>query len=172
MFGSDTSNNQTQTTISSNDTDTTNPTLAGNAPALSSTVPPVGLGDSPAPESVLTEDTANTSSSPDIPEFVPPDNDGNINKFSAPSPKPVDNLADIKKEALTKLGPLVDKLDQEPADKFKTLMMMIQASDDQSLISKAYDAANAIGDEKVKAQALLDVINEINYFTNQTTPEV
>jgi hypothetical protein len=44
-------------------------------------------------------------------------------------------------------------------------MMMIQASDDQSLLKTAYEAAQAITDEKARAQALLDVINEINYFT-------
>lgn len=32
---------------------------------------------------------------------------------------------------------------------------MIQASDDQSLIQQAYDAAQQIQDEKIKAQALL-----------------
>ena len=44
-------------------------------------------------------------------------------------------------------------------------MMMIQASDDESLIKTAYESAQLIEDEKVKAQALLDIINEINYFT-------
>jgi hypothetical protein len=44
-------------------------------------------------------------------------------------------------------------------------MMMSQASDDQALISEAYSAAQAIPDAKVKAQALLDIVNEINYFT-------
>jgi hypothetical protein len=44
---------------------------------------------------------------------------------------------------------------------------MIQASDDQSLIKTAYDAAKQIKDDKVRAQALLDIINEINYFTQQ-----
>ncbi len=46
-------------------------------------------------------------------------------------------------------------------------MMMIQASDDQSLIGNAYAAAKEITDEKTRAQALLDIINEINYFTQQ-----
>jgi Mor family transcriptional regulator len=73
---------------------------------------------------------------------------------------------ELKKDALSKLGPLVDKLDQSPEEKFKTTMMMIQASDDKTLIPKAYDAANSIVDEKTKAQALLDIINEINYFTS------
>ena len=46
-------------------------------------------------------------------------------------------------------------------------MMMIQASDDQTLLKDAYEAAKGITDEKTRAQALLDVVNEINYFTQQ-----
>ena len=47
-------------------------------------------------------------------------------------------------------------------------MMLIQASDNSSLIKDAYAAANEIPDEKVRAQALLDVVNEINYFTQKS----
>jgi hypothetical protein len=75
------------------------------------------------------------------------------------------NLLSIKQQALQNLSPLLDQLEQSPEEKFRTTMMMIQASDDQSLLQTAYDAANAITDEKAKAQALLDVVNEINYFT-------
>jgi hypothetical protein len=46
-------------------------------------------------------------------------------------------------------------------------MMLIQASDNAGLIKRAYEAANQIQDEKIKAQALIDIINEINYFTNR-----
>lgn len=82
------------------------------------------------------------------------------------SSETVDNeLIDLKQEALTKLSPLVGKLDQTPDEKFRTLMMMIQASDDQSLIKEAYETAQKIDDEKERAQALLDIVNEINYFT-------
>lgn len=77
-------------------------------------------------------------------------------------------LLDIKQRALQELSPLVGKLDQTPEEKFRTTMMMIQASDDQSLINAAYEAANTITDDKARAQALLDVINEINYFSNQS----
>lgn len=78
-----------------------------------------------------------------------------------------DNLLAIKQSALQQLSPLVDHLEQTPEEKFRTTMMMIQASDDQSLIQTAYDAAKAITDDKTRAQALLDIINEINYFTQQ-----
>jgi hypothetical protein len=80
------------------------------------------------------------------------------------------DLIDLKSKALQQLTPLVGHLDQSPEEKFRTTMMMIQASDNQDLIKTAYDAAQAIPNEKAKAQALLDVVNEINYFTqNQTS---
>lgn len=78
-----------------------------------------------------------------------------------------DDLLNIKQQALSQLSPIVSHLDQSPEDRFRTLMMMIQASDNQSLIKTAYDAAQQITDEKQKAQALLDIVNEINYFTHQ-----
>lgn len=76
-------------------------------------------------------------------------------------------LLDIKQQALKHLSPLVKHLDQSAEEKFKTTMMMIQASDDKSLVPTAFEAAKQIEDDKVRAQALLDIINEINYFTQQ-----
>lgn len=171
MFGADTTN-QTQSdntlggasvppTSSPQSATTTTPTLTP-APAVSLDSTELVIEGS---------DQANGNQS-DIPEFTPPDDNGKIvSNSQGSSALGSDNLMDIKKEALEKLGPLVDKLEQSPEEKFKTLMMMIQASDDQSLVSKAYDAANNITEENSKAQALLDIINEINYFTNQSTAE-
>ena len=76
-----------------------------------------------------------------------------------------DDLVGIRQHALNELTPLVDKLDLGPEDRFRALMMMIQANDNKDLLEAAYQAAHGIEDEKVKAQALLDVVNEINYFT-------
>ena len=86
------------------------------------------------------------------------------------SPAPVaadDSLAQVRQQAINSLQPLVGHLDQAPEDKFKTLMMLIQTSDNSKLLNDAYEAANRITDEKARAQALLDVINEINYFNHQ-----
>jgi hypothetical protein len=71
----------------------------------------------------------------------------------------------IRRDALQQLTPIVSHLDQTPEERFRTVMMMLQATDDQNLVKDAYDAANKIPDEKARAQALLDVVNEINYFT-------
>jgi hypothetical protein len=100
--------------------------------------------------------------------------DADASAPSIPAPTPSDrldvdgehgDLIGIKQSALKELSPLVGHLDQTPEEKFRTTMMMIQASDNQALIKDAYDAAQKITDEKVKAQALLDIVNEINYFT-------
>ncbi len=86
---------------------------------------------------------------------------------SATAPEGTEDLVEIKKEALGYLSPLLGHLDQPAEERFRTMMMMIQASDDQSLVKSAYEAALQIADEKARAQALLDVVNEINYFTQQ-----
>lgn len=90
------------------------------------------------------------------PTATPPEASGN------------DDLLGIKQQALQQLSPLVGQLDQAPDEKFRTTMMMIQASDDQSLVKTAFEAAKQITDDKARAQALLDIINEINYFTQHT----
>ena len=78
-----------------------------------------------------------------------------------------DSLLSIKKDALQNLTPLLSQLEQTPEEKFRTTMMLVQASDDKSLVQSAYDAAKDIEDEKVRAHALLDIVNEINYFTQE-----
>lgn len=84
------------------------------------------------------------------------------------APVSADNsLVQVRQQALKSLEPLVEHLEQTPEDKFKTLMMLIQASDNSKLLSGAYEAANKITDEKTRAQALLDVVNEINYFAHK-----
>ncbi len=75
-----------------------------------------------------------------------------------------DKLADMKQHALDHLEPLVEKLDQPAEETFKTTMMMIQANDNHKLLEKALAAAKLIKDDGERAQALLDIINEINYF--------
>lgn len=96
---------------------------------------------------------------------------GDLSNISAPKTVDVsdtsdDTLLSIKADALHDLSPLVNQLDLEPEEKFKTIMMLIQTSDDKTLIPEAYEIAKKISDDKVKAQALLDVVNEINYFTH------
>lgn len=76
-------------------------------------------------------------------------------------------LDEIKKNALEELRPLVDKLNLQPDEKFDTLLLIIRSTDDKALLGPAHQAAKAIEDDSRRAQALLDVIKEIDYFSNQ-----
>lgn len=115
------------------------------------------VSDSSAIDSTSSQDDTNT---PAIDNSTP-------TASTSPVATDSEDLTEIKQQALSQLSPIVGELDQPPEEKYRTLMMLIQASDDQTLIKSAYEAANKIDDKKAKAEALLNIVNEINYFTNQ-----
>jgi len=75
------------------------------------------------------------------------------------------DLESIKQDALSELRPLVDKLNVSPEEKFDTYLLLLRSTDDQALIAPAHEAARNIADEARRAQALLDVIKEIDYLS-------
>src|SRR5579862_4444434 len=138
-----------------NQQDSSNSKPDDGAPAMPAN--PFGGNDAPI-----------TDSSLPAPQTVnpPPEPAGNDSQSSPGPAGSNDDLIDLKQQALQNLQPLVSHLEQSPEEKFKTTMMLIQATDNSSLVKQAYEAANQITDEKARAQALLDVVNEINYFTH------
>lgn len=91
--------------------------------------------------------------------------------MAAPSlPVAAGGLDELKKTALEELRPLVGKLNLPPEDKFDTLLLIIRSTDDQTLLEPAHEAAKQITDENKRAQALLDVIKEIDYFAQGGQP--
>jgi hypothetical protein len=80
------------------------------------------------------------------------------------------DLNDIKKDAITELRPLVDKLDLNPEEKFDIYLLILRSTDDKTLIAPAHAAARNIVDEARRAQALLDIIKEIDYLSTPHTP--
>lgn len=141
--------------------------IGSTASPMATTPPPMPAGQ-PIPPSPFSSDDSNPiptelfkPSESKVPAGAP-----TLNPMSSPTNTPSDLLS-IKQEALKLLSPLVNHLEQTPEEKFHTTMMMMQATDDQSMVKAAYEAANAITDEKARAQALLDVINEVNYFTSK-----
>jgi hypothetical protein len=83
----------------------------------------------------------------------------------APVVPVVDDLTSIKTEALSELRPLVDKLNVEPEEKFDTYLLLLRSTDDRTLIAPAHEAARGIADEARRAQALLDIIKEIDFLS-------
>lgn len=76
------------------------------------------------------------------------------------------DLDSVKNEAIKELRPLVDKLNISAEEKFDTYLLLIRSTDDKTLIAPAHEAAKNITDESRRAQALLDVIKEIDFLSN------
>lgn len=76
------------------------------------------------------------------------------------------DLDSIKKTALNELRPLIDHVDLPAEEKFDTYLMLIRSTDDKSLIAPAHAVAQSITDEKRRAEALLDIVKEIDYLTH------
>jgi hypothetical protein len=179
MFGSSDKNHSDDTKTADGAADTAMPVIPMPEDGLTAAQPEPLITPSAPP---LNDTMAQLPPEPAMPEPVHADIPDEPSKSRGDKDKPQavpsavpdadeDELFDIKQQALHSLAPLVDKLDQTPEEKFKTTMMLIQASDNAELIKDAYDAANSISDEKARAQALLDVVNEINYFTQHPSTE-
>lgn len=84
----------------------------------------------------------------------------------APKPNDSGNLDNILKSAINDLRPLVDKLNIPATEKFDTYLLLIRSTDDKSLIEPAYQTAKQIADEAKRAEALLNIVKEINYFSS------
>lgn len=76
-----------------------------------------------------------------------------------------DDLNGVKQEALTELRPLVDKLNIPAEEKFDTYLLLLRSTDDKTLIEPAHETAKQIEDESRRAQALLDIIKEIDFLS-------
>lgn len=92
-------------------------------------------------------------------------------ELTMPTPSPLPTLAGgeldgVKQEALNELRPLVDKLNVSPEEKFDTYLLLIRSTDDKSLVAPAHEAAKGIADEARRAQALLDIIKEIDFLSH------
>lgn len=75
------------------------------------------------------------------------------------------SLENIRKDALMELRPLVDKLDLAPEEKFDIYLLLLRSTDDTALIAPAHEAAKKIADESKRAEALLNVIKEIDFLS-------
>ena len=139
---------------------------ASGVPAVSEVTPPVAPGEPPIAAPVADDTTAADTTTPAIPDYATP---------AVPAPAPVSpvpipvggELDGVKSQAISELRPLVDKLTLPPEEKFDTYLLLIRSTDDKSLIAPAHEAAREITDETRRAQALLDIIKEIDFLSGQ-----
>ncbi len=87
-----------------------------------------------------------------------------MNDFSSTSS---DDLKAIREQALHELHPIVDKLNASPEEMFDAYLTLLRSTDDQKLIAPAHEAAKNIQDEAHRAQALLNIIREIDFLSQK-----
>lgn len=121
--------------------------------------------DGDAPAAPTPEPVVETPVEPTTPEMPPLEETPSSEPTTAPAGH--EELEAIKKEALEELKPLVDKLELPPEEKFDILLLIIRSCDDEELVEKAHTTAQQISDETRKAQALLDIIKEVDYFSSK-----
>lgn len=134
--------------------DAPEPAPAANTPAPATPTPAAVEPTSPANDAPMAEPTTPPSDPTPAPSTPAPSND----------------LESIKKDALGELRPLMDKVDLPAEEKFDTYLMLIRSTDDSSLIAPAHAAAQGIADEKRRAEALLDIVKEIDYLSRDKQP--
>ena len=131
---------------------------ASATPAMSDIAAPVAPGT--PPPAVVPDSTTVEPSLP--PEPVAPD-------FPPIPAVGSGELDGVKLDAINELRPLVDKLNISPEEKFDTYLLLIRSTDDKTLVAPAHEAAKAIADEARRAQALLDIIKEIDFLSGAAT---
>lgn len=133
------------------------------AKALAGVMPDVP--EAPAPQPVSTVPPLQPEETPVAPAVMPTPTISAILTPSSTDPGSTD-LDTVKKDALDELRPIIERVDLPAEEKFDTYLMLIRSTDDSSLISPAHTAAKGIVDEKRRAEALLDIIKEIDYLSH------
>lgn len=149
QFSQTTSNNDLQKAID----EISNGGEAAPAPA-DDTNAPVNLGEPPVPP-------ASDFGMPpmDGAEVTPPEQPA---PEAAPAPAPAGDLAAVRETALKELVPIIDKAGLSPDRQFGIIVAVIESTGDKSFISKAFEAARTIPDDKTRAEALLRVVSLID----------
>jgi hypothetical protein len=137
------------------------------AKALAGVLPdePIVAADTPAADTITV-----TTSAPVIAPIADAPITPAVPVFDTPSfstPEPAVNLDSIKSQALTDLRPLIDRVELPPEERFDAYLMLLRSTDDSTLVAPAHAAAQGISDEKRKAEALLEVIKEIDYLSRK-----
>ena len=74
------------------------------------------------------------------------------------------DLENVKQRAQSALAPLMGEVEMEAERKFDICMSAIRMTDNRDLVEVALEAALAIEAKGTKAEALVELINEISYL--------
>lgn len=113
-----------------------------------------------APEAVpAMETTPTTEPEPAVPAVTP-----SFSPSTAPAPSSSNDgdLNSLKTSVLTDLRPVIDNVEIGSEEKYHLLSTLFNANHDSSLIEPAYSAARQISDDTKRAEALLEIVHDID----------
>jgi len=149
------------------------PNLPGENAAAgddANTLDGAATADATADDATVIPDLPTLDTSLPSPSLSPLSDNTDTSSAHAEASTGSSELDSIKLDALKELRPLMDKVELPAEEKFDTYLMLIRSTDDSSLIQPAHTAAQNIGDEKRKAEALLEIIKEIDYLSRKDKP--
>lgn len=89
-------------------------------------------------------------------------NRGDTNEATSHTTQEKEEIEKVKRAALKDLAPLLDKMNVNPAQKFRIYRDMFETLGDNSVLEPAYRAVKEIKDEKERGEALLFLIDTID----------
>jgi hypothetical protein len=169
MFGHNNSDDQTQVTEDTSIANVTTDAIASDEPQEELTLPPMPVSSdfgmqTPVPD-VSSTDATTAPVVASTPEPVP-DAELSTHSDAAGTTSVPAELDTLKQEALRELSPLIGHLDQTPDEKYTFAKMIYEETKNQDMLSKVYEAAKGLTDEKAKAKAIYDIIEKINSISS------
>lgn len=129
-------------------------TATDNSPTADETPTPDVPEDSPiaAPIAITTEESVAEESAPKEPKVATID----VKEVSS------SDMDSLRSRALAELAPIVDNLDVSKEQKYHTVMDAFEVTQEDNMLHKAFDFASDIADEKQKAEALKEILDNLS----------
>ncbi len=117
-------------------------------------MPPMDGAEVNPPEPAMSDLDRMTAPAPEMPSAEEP--------TPAPEMAPAGDLNSVRESVLKELVPIIDKTGLSADRQFGIIAAVVESSHDKSFIPKALEAARAIPDEKLRAEALLKIVGLID----------
>lgn len=171
MFGHSNTDDQNQTTEDNSMATVTPDAVVNEQPQEELTLPPMPVSsdfstqttspDASSAETTPVAESVVSSTVEPVPNAVLSTHIDIVDATTAPV-----GLESLKQEALRELSPLMGHLDQSPDERYTFAKMMYEETKDQDMLSKVYEAAKGLTDDKAKAKAIYDIIEKINSISS------
>jgi hypothetical protein len=80
-------------------------------------------------------------------------------------------LVELKTQIINELTPLMERTSVDPEQKFAILMLASRSNGDDTSLKVAYEAAKDIRDDNTKLEALMELLEEVDFHLRPVEDE-